>query len=56
MKAAVYYQNGGPEVLRYEEVPAPACPPDGVLVDVEVISVEGGDSLHRARRDRKSVV
>ncbi len=49
MKAAVYYQNGGPEVLRYEEVPAPACPPDGVLVEVEVISLEGGDSLHRAR-------
>ena len=49
MKAAVYHQNGGPEVLRYEEVPAPACPPDGVLVDVEVISVEGGDTLHRAR-------
>ena len=49
MKAAVYYENGGPEVLRYEDVPAPACPPDGVLVDVEVISVEGGDTLHRAR-------
>jgi NADPH2:quinone reductase len=47
MKAAVYYENGGPEVLRYEEVPAPACPPGGVLVDVEVISVEGGDTLHR---------
>jgi len=49
MKAAVYYQNGGPEVLRYEEVPDPTCAPDQVLVDVEVISVEGGDSLHRAR-------
>jgi NADPH2:quinone reductase len=49
MKAAVYYQNGGPEVLRYEEVPDPICPPDGVLVDVEVISLEGGDTLHRAR-------
>jgi NADPH2:quinone reductase len=47
MKAAVYYENGGPEVLRYEEVAAPACPPDGVLIDVEVISVEGGDTLHR---------
>jgi NADPH2:quinone reductase len=49
MKAAVYYENGGPEVLRYEEIPDPVCPPDGVLVDVEVISVEGGDTLHRAR-------
>src|ERR1051325_3332952 len=49
MKASVYYENGGPEVLKYEEVPAPACPPDGVVLDVEVISVEGGDTLHRAR-------
>ena len=48
MKAAVYYENGGPEVLRYEEVPEPACPPDGVLVDVEVVSIEGGDTHHRA--------
>ncbi len=49
MKAAVYYENGGPEVLRYEEIPDPACAPDGVVVDVEVISVEGGDTLHRSR-------
>jgi NADPH:quinone reductase len=49
MKAAVYYENGGPQVLRYEDVPDPKCPPDGVVVDVEVISLEGGDSLHRAR-------
>src|SRR5215468_8743540 len=59
MKAAVYYENGGPEVLRYEEVPVPVCPPDGVLVDVEVISVEGGDTIHRARTpftDRPHIV
>ena len=31
MKAAVYYENGGPEVLKYEEVPAPACPAAQVL-------------------------
>ncbi|NUP11147.1 MAG: zinc-binding dehydrogenase [Polyangiaceae bacterium] len=49
MKAAVYYENGGPEVLRYETVPDPICPEDGVLIDVEVISLEGGDTLHRAR-------
>jgi NADPH2:quinone reductase len=48
MKAAVYYQNGGPEVLRYEDVPDPVCAPDGVLVDVEVVSLEGGDLLSRA--------
>jgi NADPH2:quinone reductase len=49
MKAAVYYENGGPEVLRYEDVPDPTCPPNGLVIDVEVISVEGGDSLRRAR-------
>jgi NADPH2:quinone reductase len=49
MKAAVYYENGGPEVLKYEEIPDPKCPPNGVVIDVEVISLEGGDTLHRAR-------
>jgi NADPH2:quinone reductase len=48
MKAAVYYQNGAPDVLRYEDVPDPVCPPNGVVVDIEVISLEGGDTLHRA--------
>jgi NADPH2:quinone reductase len=48
MKAAVYYENGGPEVLRYEDVPDPVCAPDGVLVQVAAISIEGGDTLNRA--------
>ncbi|WP_394830543.1 zinc-binding alcohol dehydrogenase family protein [Pendulispora rubella] len=48
MKAAVYYKNGGPEVLQYEDRPDPVCPPDGVLIDIEVISVEGGDTIHRS--------
>jgi NADPH2:quinone reductase len=47
MKAAVYYTNGGPEVFRYEEVARPACAPDGVLIEVAVISVEGGDLISR---------
>jgi NADPH2:quinone reductase len=48
MKAAVIYENGGPDVLRYEEVPDPECPDGFVLVDVEAISIEGGDLLARA--------
>lgn len=48
MKAAVYYETGKPDVFRYEEVPEPACPPNGVLIDVEAISIEGGDTLNRA--------
>lgn len=29
MKAAVYYETGGPDVFRYEDVPDPICPPGG---------------------------
>jgi NADPH2:quinone reductase len=48
MKAAVYDAPGGPEVLRYDDVPDPE-PGDGdVLVRVEAISIEGGDTLARA--------
>ena len=48
MKAAVYYENGGPEVLRYEDVPDPVCAPNGVVIDVAAIAIEGGDVLNRA--------
>jgi len=48
MKAAVIYENGGPEVLRYEDVPDPECPDGCVIVDAEAISIEGGDLLARA--------
>ena len=47
MKAAVYYENGGPEVLKYEDVPDPACHPGGVIIRVEAIAIEGGDVLNR---------
>ena len=48
MKAAVYYETGPPEVFRYEDAPDPACPPDGVVIDVKAVSIEGGDVLNRA--------
>ncbi len=47
MKAAVYYQNGAPDVLRYEDVPDPVCHSRGVLIRVEAVSIEGGDTLNR---------
>jgi NADPH2:quinone reductase len=47
VKAAVYYETGTPDVLRYEDVPEPTCPPAGVLIAVEAISIEGGDTLNR---------
>ncbi|MCC7366310.1 MAG: zinc-binding alcohol dehydrogenase family protein [Dehalococcoidia bacterium] len=49
MKAAVYYENGGPEVLRYEDVPDPELRPGGILIDVRAIGIQGGDTLHRSR-------
>ena len=47
MKAAVYYQTGPPDVLLYEDVDEPALRRGGVLIDVEAISIEGGDTLNR---------
>ena len=48
MKAAVYYETGKPEVFRYEDVPDPACPANGVVIDVRAVAIEGGDVLNRA--------
>lgn len=47
MKAAVYYENGNPDVLKYEDVPDPECHPKGVIIRVEAVSIEGGDTLNR---------
>jgi NADPH2:quinone reductase len=47
MKAAVYYKNGPPDVLQYEDVPDPVVTPGGVLIKVEAVSIEGGDTLNR---------
>ncbi|BCW87693.1 2-haloacrylate reductase [Alphaproteobacteria bacterium SO-S41] len=47
MKAAVYYENGSPDVLKYEDVPDPVMGPGDVLVRVEAVSIEGGDTLNR---------
>lgn len=48
MKAAVIYENGGPGVLRHQDVADPGCPDGCVVVDAEAISIEGGDLLARA--------
>src|SRR3954466_5551635 len=55
MKAAVIYENGGPDGLCYEDVPDPQRPDGHVVVDVEAISIEGGDLLHRAGAELASV-
>ncbi len=55
MKAAVYYETGSPDVFRYEEVADPAVSPQEVLVRVEAISIEGGDTLNRLRGEMSRV-
>ena len=47
MKAAVYYETGGPEVFRYEDVRDPELHPKGVIIAIGAIGVQGGDLLHR---------
>ena len=47
MKAAVYYENGPPSVLKYEDVPDAKVFPGGVLIRVEAVAIEGGDTLNR---------
>jgi NADPH2:quinone reductase len=54
VKAAVYYETGAPDVFRYEDVADPVCFPGGVVIDVEAISIEGGDTLNRAGGDMAS--
>src|ERR1700722_15157761 len=51
MKAAVYYETGTPDVFRYEEVPDPVVGPGDILIDVEAVSIEGGDTLNRLGGD-----
>ncbi|HUA95038.1 MAG TPA: zinc-binding alcohol dehydrogenase family protein [Acidimicrobiales bacterium] len=59
MKAAVYDETGSPDVLRYEDVPDPTAGPGDLLVRVEAIGIEGGDTLNRlggALRTRPHIV
>ncbi len=48
MKAAYFEQHGGPEVMKYGEVPDPVAAPDQVLVDIHAASVNGADWKVRA--------
>jgi NADPH2:quinone reductase len=47
MKAAVYYETGSPDVFRYEDVPDPEPGAGDILIAVEAVSIEGGDTLSR---------
>ena len=43
MKAAFIEQHGGPEVLRYGEMPDPVAAPGEVVIDIVAASVNGAD-------------
>ena len=55
MFAAAIEINGGPEAFSYVEMADPVCADDGLVIDVEAISIEGGDLLARAMSPLKSV-
>jgi len=48
MKAAFIEQNGGPDVLKYGDMPDPVAGPGDVLIDVHAASVNGADWKVRA--------
>jgi NADPH2:quinone reductase len=48
VKAATYSRTGPPDVFEYADVPDPQCRDSGVVIQVEAISIEGGDVLNRA--------
>lgn len=50
MKAVRYHEFGGPEVLRWEEVPDPEVHPEGVLIRVEAAGVNFADLMRRQGR------
>ena len=54
MKAAVYDETGGPDVLRYDEVLDAVVRPGGVVIEVGAVGVQGGDLLHRQSGDLPS--
>jgi NADPH2:quinone reductase len=48
MKAVVIDEFGGPEVLRYRDVPDPSLSPALVLIEVRAVGVNRGDMQQRA--------
>ncbi|MCA8863307.1 MULTISPECIES: quinone oxidoreductase family protein [unclassified Halomonas] len=47
MQASVYDKCGDPTVLRYADVPDPELGAFDVLIEVQAISIEGGDLINR---------
>jgi len=54
MKAAFIEQYGGPEVLKYGDLPGPVAGPDDVIIDVVAASVNGADWKVRVGQYKQS--
>ncbi len=52
MRAVRFYEYGGPEVLRLEEVPAPVPVEEEVLLRVSATSIRRNDATMRAGQER----
>src|SRR5262245_37725066 len=50
MKAAIFSEYGGPEVLRYADVPKPTLGPGEAIVRVHAVSLNAFDLMARAGR------
>ena len=48
MKASYFDENGGPEVLKYGDLPDPTAGPGEVVIDIHAASVNGADWRVRA--------
>ena len=55
VKAVVYDEVGGPDVLRYDEVPDPEVRRGGLVIKVEAIGLQGGDLINRREGQLASV-
>ena len=51
MKAAYFERHGGPEVMKYGELPDPVAGPGEVIVDVHAASINGADWKVRAGKN-----
>jgi len=50
MKAIVYHEHGGPEVLRYEDMPTPEPGPGEALIAVGAVGINPGPDTETRRR------
>lgn len=52
MKAVRIHEHGGPEVLRWEDITEPTCPPDRILIEIRATSINHLDLWVRKGRPR----